>query len=71
MDSMRVYQVHVKTTNAMKDTTTNNWKDKNREYFDCENGVLYVVTNDPKKIYDKFSKETVISITDIGVGYAL
>ncbi len=65
----------MKTTNALKDTaTTNYWKDQDRtkvEYFECEDGKLYVITDDPKKIYDKFSKETIISITDIGVGYVL
>ena len=75
MENLRVYRVHVKTTNALGNTTTNYWKDRDRaevaEYFECEDGRLYVVTDDPKKIYDKFSKETIISITDIGVGYVL
>lgn len=41
------------------------------EYFACEEGVVYVLTEDPRLIYDVFTPDTVISITDIGVGYSL
>jgi len=62
---MRTYKVKVKTTKA-------NWNnEQDPEYYDCENGILYVITDDPRKIYDKFSKDTVIEIEDIGIGYIL
>ena len=70
---MRTYLVEVKTTNSSKNTTRANWNssDGNSEYYDCENGIIYVVTDDPKKIYDMLSKDTIIKIEDIGVGYSL
>jgi len=73
-DSLRCYCVRVKTTNALMNVTTNCWRESEREkaeYFDCEDGILYVVTDDPKKIYDKFGAETVLSIENCGVGYIL
>ena len=68
---MNTYQVAVKTTNACQDTTYGPGKGKigNDPYRDCEHGFLYVVTNDPKKIYDEFPD--VIAVTRIGVGYHL
>jgi len=69
---MRTYKVKVKTTNALKKMTKANWNDEHSsEYYDCEDGILFVITDDPRKIYDKFSKDTVIEIEDIGIGYIL
>ena len=68
---MRVYRVKVKTTNALQTTTRTNWEKDGGEYYDCEDGILYVITDDPRKIYDKFSPQTIIAIEDIGVGYIL
>lgn len=64
------YRVAVNCTNHLNDTCCNRTEEQN-EYFDCKHGVLYVVTDDPKKIYDKFGLDTVSSITEIGIGYTL
>lgn len=62
---MRCYRVEVRTTNDVRDTLCNRDAGK---YYKCENGVLYVITEDPRIIYNQF-QDAVISITDIGVGY--
>jgi len=62
---MRVYKVKVKTTNDLETVTYG--KDVN-SYLPCEDGILYVVTDNPKEIYDMFLNVT--SIEDVGVGYA-
>lgn len=70
---MDAYKVRVKTTNALGDMTCDYWGDEagKANYYDCAKGILYVITDDPQKIYKKFSKETVISIVRIGIGCVL
>jgi len=68
---MNCYKIEVKTTNAVGNTTCNRLTELGGEYFDCEDGILYIVTENPKAIFDKFSNDTVISITKIGIGYVL
>jgi len=46
-------------------------KGQKEEYHDCEHGILYVIADDPRKIYDKFGQNTVEEITDVGFGYCL
>ena len=65
---MKVYRVEVKCTNSSKDTCANY---TNKKYFDCVYGCLYVTTDDPKSIYDKFGIDTVKGIEEIGIGYTL
>lgn len=67
----KAYKVEVKCTNSTKDTCCNYYTEGLNDYFKCKNGVLYVVTDNPKKIYNKFSSDTVLSITEIGVGYKI
>jgi len=68
---MRAYKVKAKTTNALNDTVEVYESEQSLVYYECENGILYVITDDPRKIYDKFSKDTIIKIEDIGVGYII
>ncbi len=73
---MKTYKVVVKCTNALKDTFAVKAQDSKEilypksDYFNCINGVIYVITDSPAKIYEKF-KDAVISIEDIGFGYIL
>ena len=66
---VKTYKVKVETTNAANDTVGVYLEDEIK-YYPCKNGILYVVTDDPRKIYNKF-KSSVISIEEIGVGYSL
>ena len=68
---MKAYQVTVKTTNAVGGTTYGPGKgQKGKEpYRDCDNGILYVVTDDPVKIFDEFPSTT--AIKEVGIGYVL
>lgn len=65
---MKVYKVRVGVTNALKSTTYGPKNGKNT-YRDCVEGVLFVVTDDPKKIYDEFP--LTISIDEVGCGYRI
>lgn len=47
----KAYRVTVKTTNGLRDTTSG---PDLYSYRDCDKGELYVITDDPKKIYDEF-----------------
>ncbi len=73
MNSYRAYKVTVKTTGVLSKTTygAGNGKigDEKDAYLECENGVLFVVTDDPRKIYDQFPLTE--SIIDLGVGYSI
>jgi len=75
LDMCSAYKVKVKTTNAMRDTTCDNWDSdasmQDINYYDCEDGTLYVITDDPKSIYDKFGKDTILSVERVGIGYCL
>ena len=65
---LSTYKVTVETTNALGNTTCNRDTDK---YSDCIRGVLYVVTDNPEKIYSTFGKDQVMCIEFIGMGYAI
>ena len=70
---MNTYKVEVLTTNGLRKTTYG--RDKGEighdkiPYRNCEHGILYVITDDPKKIYDEFPDT--VSIERIGIGYQL
>jgi len=68
---MKVYKVNVETTGDGK--TTYGPGKGNLEYaipfHKCIDSVLYVMTNDPKNIYDAFPKTK--RITELGIGYFL
>jgi len=63
----RGYLVKVKTTSCLRSTFR---VEDDDHYYDCEDAMIYVVTDDPKKIYDIW-RESVIEIKDIGVGFAV
>lgn len=69
--SMRLYRVECDTTDALKTKTYGPGKGKIGEdpFRDCENGIVYVVTDDPKKIYDEFPMAKTVS--EIGFGYSI
>lgn len=66
---LRCHKVKVRTTNHLANTTYKHFgvKDVKPEYYDCIDGTLYITTDEPKRIYDWFGKETVISIEEIGM----
>lgn len=66
MEQMRIYRCEILTTNALKDTC----RDACGLHYNCQDGIFYVVTNDPKKIYEKFGP-AIISITCVGIGYTI
>ena len=69
---MKAYLVKVETTSCLGDTTYgpgNGEIGKEEPYHDCRLGLLYVVTDNPRKIYDEFP--LVISVEEIGIGYHL
>lgn len=63
MQARKVYRVTVGNTNTMKDSVMM----KNEEYFDCVKGEIYVITNYPEKIFERFE---VLTLTLVGVGYS-
>ncbi len=62
----KAYLVSVRTTNATQTTCHNKETDT---YYDCTDGELYVISDDPRKIYDMLGKETVKCIKYLGEGY--
>ena len=70
MKSGRCYKVKVRATNF-----GNSFKAEPKEfkstYFNCEDGELFVVTDNPSKIYETFGADVVVAIIDIGVGFVL
>ena len=68
-NSLRCYKVVLRTIDPTASKTCKHFgvKDVKPEYYDCINGVLYITTDEPKRIYDWFGKETVISIEEIGM----
>jgi hypothetical protein len=69
---MNCYCVEVTTTNAIKNVTVGPGEGRigmKDAYFDCVNGILYVITDEPEKIFSQFP--WVKSITKLGVGYVL
>jgi len=71
-DGKCCYKVTVRTTNALRDMTCDYWGNDVKikcNYYDCVDGVLYVVTDDIKKIIDKFGNDTIINIKNLGIGY--
>ena len=63
------YRVKVQTTNALN-KAFRYFDGEGHVYADCINGEIIVVTDDPRKIYDKFG-ETVLSVEKINYGYFL
>ncbi len=68
---MKAYLVKVETTSCLGDTTygPGNGKFGKDPYRDCRSDLLYVVTDDPRKIYDEFP--LTVSVEEVGVGYHL
>lgn len=68
---MNAYRVKVNTTNALGKTTYGPGKGETGKepYRDCEHGEVYVVTADPKIIYDEFP--LAVLVEKIGCGYYL
>lgn len=66
---MKAYKVECETTNALWNTTygPNKGKGIGDAYRECRDGVLYVITDDPRKIYNEFPLTK--SIEEIGIGY--
>ncbi len=68
---MRCYKVTVKTTDTLNRLCVQEIGKLCRTFYKCEEGVIYVITNDPCEIYKKFTPEAIKSIEDIGIGYTL
>jgi len=72
-ETMKCFKVNVATTDTLRKNTYGSGRGEigiNKAPFrDCEHGFLYVVTDDPKKIYDEFP--ATIGIEEIGVGYCI
>ena len=68
---MKAYKVMVETTDCASKTTNGPGKGVigKDPYRECSHGCLYVVTDDPKKIYNEFPQT--ISIEEIGFGYSI
>lgn len=66
------FRVTLKTTNAVKNTVRKPSPAKGKdEYIEIEDGLAYVLTEDPKRIYDYFGVENVLKIERLGKGYTL
>lgn len=61
------YKVELVTTNGIGNTTCNRETD---EYRDCLNGVAFVITDNPRKIYDLFGAQQVRRVENMGPGYS-
>jgi len=66
MRKTSVYKVTVKTMNSGGKTF-----EIDGEYYDCESGEIFVLTDNPEDIYRAIGKDTIISVEKIGVGYSL
>ena len=64
--NLNCYKVVVNTTNS-----SNNTFRGIGNYFECIDKTLFVITDDPSKIYLSFGKGSVISVEKIGIGYTL
>jgi len=61
---MRAFKVTVDTTNGLRKTT---YGPNKNVYENCVDGILYVVSNTPQDIYERFI--CVKKIEEIGIGY--
>jgi hypothetical protein len=68
---MNTYRVEVETTNALATATYGPGRGEiGKEPFrNCDQGIVYVITDDPRKIWDEFP--LTISVAKIGFGYEL
>lgn len=69
---MNCYKVKVKTTDSVLNDSFQIKKSENGgigEYFDCENSIIYIITDTANRIYEKFGDDVIISIEKIGIGY--
>jgi hypothetical protein len=62
---MRCYQVKVRTTNAIQNT----FLTVKGEYLKCDDGILFVITDDPRMIYSDIGYDKVLCVEDIGYGH--
>jgi hypothetical protein len=60
------YRIEVKCTNGARNTVMIN--DPLAGYAPCEDGALYVVTDDPRQIHDWLG-DRLVAMTKLGVGY--
>ena len=70
MDNKKfAYKVRVQTTDGLK-KSFRYFNGHGYTYGDCIDGEIIIVTDDPRKIYDKFG-DSVLSIEKINYGYVL
>lgn len=74
----RAYEVVVRKTGPASDhfrPTGKRIDDKDVQYLKCSGrgyeGTIFVVSEDPALIYEKFGIDVVVSIKEIGVGYSM
>jgi len=66
-----VYKVKVKTTNCLENTCYKEGMLDSSNYIDCDKGVIFIITDDPRKIYTSLGIDIVLSIEKYGVGFAI
>ena len=66
MKKITAYKVTVKS-NDYRGT----FFEVNGEYYDCESGEIFILTDNPEDIYRAIGKDIIISVEKIGVGYSL
>jgi len=66
MKKITAYKVKVETEGWDK----KNFK-VNDEYYDCESGQIFILTDKPEDIYRAIGKDIVESIEKVGVGYII
>ena len=68
---MKAYRLECRTTDCLQTTTygpgEGNIGGELEPYHKCDFGIVYVVTDDPRKIYDEFP--LVKTISEVGFGY--
>jgi hypothetical protein len=67
---MKAYKVYCETTGALMDSTYGPLTPEGQNtYRKCKDGVLWVVTDNPKRIFDEFP--ATCKIEEVGVGYSI
>lgn len=69
LKEFKTYKVKVRTCNAFRNYFKSDGYDK--EYYDCENGLIYVITNEPSEIFARFGALVLESVEAVGIGYEL
>ena len=68
---MNCYKVKVKTTSSLNDTfcITKSGTKETERYFECENGIIYVIGNNLTEIEKLFDEKVILSVERVGIGY--